>query len=113
MHANCNLAGTLRQTILHKLFILPRILYEGISVTSYMLLCVTGLGNTPVRVLYIYHTLHMHIHIFQCSLVLIINIRLCKDYTKVTRGGALSTPYISIHSISNTLYNHSVFIAWG
>ena len=47
-----------------------RILYRGRSVTSYMLLCVTGLGSHLVRVLHNSHTLHMHIHIFQCFPVL-------------------------------------------
>ena len=36
----------------------------GRSFTSYMLICVTGLGSHLVRVMHNSHTLHMHIHIF-------------------------------------------------
>ena len=39
---------------------------RGRSVTSYMLLCVTGLGSHLLRVMHNSHTLHMHIYIFQC-----------------------------------------------
>ena len=35
-----------------------------------MLLCVTGLGSHLVRVLHSSYILHIHIHIFQSSLVL-------------------------------------------
>ena len=42
----------------------------GRQFTSYMLLCVTGLGSHLVKVLHNSHTLHMHIHIFQCFPVL-------------------------------------------
>ena len=51
-------------------WIWSRILYGRRSVTSYMLLCVTGFGSHLVRVLHNSHTLHVHIHIFQCFLVL-------------------------------------------